>query len=54
MFNCKVGTFPITYLDLPLRPGSLLPIIDKVERNWLCGEVRVFLVLVDLLSSTLF
>ena len=38
MFNCKLGSFPITYLGLPLRPGSLLktdwqPIIDRVEKK---------------------
>ena len=38
MFNCKIGTFPVTYLGMPTRPGKLLkenwqPVIDRVEKK---------------------
>ena len=38
IFNCKIGTFSVTYLGIPLRPGRLLKvdwhaIIDKVEKK---------------------
>ena len=37
LFNCKVGSFPIMYLGIPLRPGCLLKVdqqcmIDKIEK----------------------
>jgi len=38
MLNCQVGTFPITYLGIPLRPGKFLhvdwqPLLDKTDKR---------------------
>lgn len=43
-FNCKKGTYPSTYLGIPLKVGKLVksdwnPLLDKVEKtlpNWKC------------------
>ncbi|XP_020252248.1 uncharacterized protein LOC109829595 [Asparagus officinalis] len=38
MMNCKSGSFPITYIGMPLRPGKLKkddrsPLISKIEKR---------------------
>ncbi|XP_020266271.1 uncharacterized protein LOC109841739 [Asparagus officinalis] len=35
MLNCKSGSFPITYLGVPLRPGWLIDKIDMMRRRFL-------------------
>lgn len=44
--NCAEGSFPITYLDIPLRPSKLLrddwiPLIDIFERRMASWKSRV-------------
>ena len=38
LFNWKVGSFPITYIGIPLRAGKLIksdshPIINRIEKK---------------------
>jgi hypothetical protein len=37
-FNCKIGTYPCTYLGLPMgttkpRDNAFLPLIQKIEKH---------------------
>lgn len=63
MFNCKVGSFLVTYLWMPIREGRLLkedwqPIINRIDKKisiWRSSNLSKAgrLILINSVSSTL-
>jgi hypothetical protein len=48
VFSCPLGSFPINYLGVPLHYDNLSrddiqPLVDKMLKRWLDGEVDCYL-----------